>query len=353
MRIAIIHHQFKLKGGMETYLFNLITGFHLQRDKVSVYVYKKNKLQDTSFCDVFRKNLSWLPRSWRKYWFAYKSNKQMSKREHDLKISLMRSFNQDILICGGTHLGFLNFTQRTPSLADKIEIAFEKKSYQSSGLIVAHSKLLEEELIKNYNVSPEKIMMCYPPVNTDKFNQNRIVHRAEFRKKFNIAPDKTAILFPSTGHKRKGFQLLVEALKLLPANDYQLIVAGNKPSDQGLKNIHYVGFVEDMASLYMACDMTLLPSFYEPFGLVAIESIECGTPVIISKFVGAKDLITAKEGIILDELSSVAIAKAIQTATHFEFDIAPNFAERHELTVDAHIQKLKALIERCNLERLK
>jgi glycosyltransferase involved in cell wall biosynthesis len=344
MRVAIIHHQFKLKGGMETYLFNLLTGFNQKRDKVSVYVYKQHKIKSDS-CVVERVNLFWLPRFLRKYWFGSRLYKREGMREYDLTISLMRSFYQDVIVCGGTHRGFLAHMQKNPTLLDKLEIVWEQKSYDTASLIIAHSMLLRQELIELYGISPEKIMTSYPPIDIDKFNRKFYFQRQALKKKFNLDSHKRAVLFPSTGHKRKGFFLILEAFKSLPHHRYELVIAGSPPPANVDKNITYLGFVEDMAALYSACDVTLLPSYYEPFGLAVIESLQCGTPVIVSEFVGAKNLISENEGIILKELSSAAIVKAIEQSTLVRFNIPLDFAQRKGLTVDAHIQKLKNSVQ--------
>ncbi|MBA2654528.1 MAG: glycosyltransferase family 4 protein [Gammaproteobacteria bacterium] len=341
MRVAIIHHQFKLKGGMETYLLNLIKGFNDQQDQVSIYVYKRNKIQEEPICNVKKTNLFWLPRTLRKYWFGSHIHKQKRMQFHDLRVSLMRSFHQEIIVCGGTHQGFVFNTQKKITLSDRLEIACEKKSYATSLIVLAHSDQLKKELIELYSVPAYKILMVHPPINTEKFHQGFRDQKKRLRKKFNIHPEKKIILFPSTGHRRKGFFSLIAAFKQLPEAEFELVIAGNKPHKNSCANINYVGFAEDMASLYSACDVTILPSLYEPFGLAVPESLQCGTPVIISKFVGAKDLITEDEGIILADITPATIANAILEATSKQYNITPHFAERNGLAIETHIQKLK------------
>ncbi len=88
-------------------------------------------------------------------------------------------------------------------------------------------------------------------------------------------------MFPSTGHDRKGLPLLLDTLATLPEEQFELAVAG---SDSGkfhrLPNVKYLGFIQNMGELYRAADFTVLPSHYEPFGLVVTESLACGTPVV-------------------------------------------------------------------------
>jgi glycosyltransferase involved in cell wall biosynthesis len=342
MKVALIHHQYKLKGGMETYLFNLINGFIKQQDHVTAYVYKLNK-RIPVLCDIQKTNLVWLPRVWRKFWFgAFCNTRRKGILSHDIRISLMRALNQDIMICGGTHQGLLTHINKKPGFLDRLEIAIERKSYHSSKIVIAHSNKVKQELIDEYGVPEEKIFMIYPPLDIDHFSLAE-TNKYLLRKKFNIHPDKTAILFPSTGHRRKGFNALVKAFALLPENKFELVVAGSNPS-RYVSNINYVGFVTDMPALYRACDVTILPSYYEPFGLVVVESLHCGTPVIISKNVGAKELIAKEEGIIIDSYLPSAIADAILQSTEKKFAIRPDFANCLALTVDTHITALKNVV---------
>jgi glycosyltransferase involved in cell wall biosynthesis len=344
MKVTITHHQFKLKGGMENYLFNLITGFKEHQDTITTFIYKRPTQESHALCQINHTNLTYLPRPLRKFWFGWQSYKKIAQTDHDLSISLMRAINHDLIICGGTHWGFLTHTQKKPSLLDKIEIQLEQKSYDTAKVVMAHSQLIKDELIKFYNIPEEKIITLYPPVDTRKLHQLCKEDKLRLRAKYNIHPTKTILLFPSTGHKRKGFFLLVEAMKQLPAADYELVVAGNQPPDVNLPNCTYVGFVEDMVELYSACDITVLPSYYEPFGLVAIESLQCGTPVILSEFVGAKELISDKEGIIMSEQTATALKEAILLARSKSFQIEENCVEKKRLTIADHIQQIKTLL---------
>lgn len=340
MKIVLTHHQYKLQGGMETYLFNLLAGFQNQADELMTYVYKQVR-SEPIIGKVQKSNLSWLPRTFRKHWFRQRLSHCKITEQHDLSISLMRAFNHDLIICGGTHKGFLHHMQKSPGWLDKLEIRDEQQCYDTAKCIIAHSDLLKEELIKFYHLNPEKIITVLPPLDINRYYQAAI-DKLAIRNKYGIDPSKIAILFPSTGHKRKGLSVCIDALKKLPQQKFELVVAGNPP-ELALENIKYVGFVTEMRELYQSCDITLLPSFYEPFGLVVPESIQCGTPVIISKFVGAKDLVTENEGVVLDNISPDEIVRAIIKITENKPRIASNFAQLNKLTVDAHIHQLKEI----------
>lgn len=340
LKIALIHHQYARKGGMETYLLDLIQDFGRRGDSVDVFVYKQDLgLNVPLFCQVHHKNLKWLPRKFRQYYFSLSMAK--NKLVYDLVISTMRSFNQDISICGGTHPGFLSFTGKKSSFFDNIEIKAEKKAFIRSKYIIAHSNLIRDEIIQYYNISENKILRLFPPVNTNQFNLSHRESREFFQKKYQINPKKCTLLFPSTSHKRKGFYELNEAFKLLSA-DYELLVAGSKFNElKSPSNVRYLGFVQNMAELYSAVDGVILPSHYEPFGLVVTEALACGTPVIISKFVGAKDVLDECSGIVLPELLPGQIRNCIESFSNREFLIDPDFISKYNLDLSTHVDLLK------------
>jgi glycosyltransferase involved in cell wall biosynthesis len=345
MKIAIIHHQFAAKGGMETYLLNLVNGFGLDQDSVDIFTFRKDKnLTVPANCRVYEKKI-FLPKSLRKFYFMQDINKNFRKEKYDISLSLTRTASQNIVICGGTHKGYLHHFNKAPLLKDFIELYFEKKCYRLSPHIMAHSKLVQKELEEFYNVDPKKIVLLYPPINTEKFAPNIRKDREHLKIKFGIDSTKTALLFPSTGHRRKGWFELYDAFKNLPQDKFTLIIAGNRPSNlvSDLPNIKFMGFVNEMAALYAACDFTILPSHYEPFGLVVIESLQCGTPVIISSMVGASDFVGPNEGIIFDGINSKNIIDSIKKACECNFNIAPNFATLHNLTIKHHIAQIKRI----------
>jgi len=97
----------------------------------------------------------------------------------------------------------------------------------------------------------------------------------------------------------KGLDLLLKAASLLPAEEsFQVVIAGGDKSSSiqvesykktaarlGLEGkVYFTGIVEHekLPFYYNAADVTVLTSHYESFGLVALESIACGTPVVAS-----------------------------------------------------------------------
>lgn len=350
MKIAIIHRQYRKRGGTEAYLFDLLFGFLQAGDQVDVFVYQIDKNTPVpESCQIHKTNLLFIPKKIKKYAFTLWPAKQFNKNHYDLSLSLISTLSQDMSVYVGVHAAYMKTKRRSfmPNLIDRLECFLEKKSFKNSKWIVASSNKIKNEIQNFYTVDTKKIVVIYPPIDTNKFNSSLRIHRDTYRSQFNFDPKKIYFLFPSTGHERKGLPELVEAFSNL-SDTYQLIVVGSSPRMKLPPSAQYVGFANEMEKLYVACDFTILPSKYDPFGLVVSESLQCQTPVIISRQVGAGELLDSNEGVILDTINPTTIINTIQGIERRHFKVEPDFAKRHGLSIEQHINKIKALLSTCS-----
>lgn len=349
MKIAIIHNQFSVGGGMEAYMLSLIKGFLADGDQVFVYAYEVDKeLAAHSSCTIYQPSVLPLPGRWKKYHFLHLCNSRLKKERYDITLSLTRTTCQDIAVCGGVHPETIRRIRRTSLfrfLHDKLEIYYEKKMFKTVPLIMAHSKAISREILDNYSVEGSKIKTIYPPIDTDKFfpADNKTVQ--DTRDKYQIDEKKVTLLLPSCGHQCKGLTKLLSAFEMLNPEKYELLVAGNKIPHAHPENCRYIGYIPNLAPIYSAVDFTILPSDYEAFGLVVPESLQCGTPVIASKEVGATELLSVRDGVILTNNSPETIARTIRELPA-TFTVTENFALTHGLTIGQHITAIKMLFER-------
>ncbi len=346
MKIAIIHNQFSRGGGMEAYMLLLIKGFLAAGDEVTIHTYEVDRRLAAEFpCTIRRTKLFPLPGRWKKYLFLHKCNARFDRHEYDISLSLTRTSCQDIAICGGVHPEVVKRVKRTSLLRwlhDKIEIAFEQKMLTSVPIIMAHSQAIARELTDNYEVDANKIIVLYPPIDTEKFipSSPRLIE--ETRAQFHISDDRLTFLFPSCGHACKGLEQLIQAFDMLDPQRYELLVAGSALPRKIPANIRHIGYITNLAPVYGAVDYTILPSHYEAFGLVIPESLQCGTPVITTREVGAAELLADQDGIILNDNQPETIATTIRQLNKTR-PVSSGFANRHRLTITQHIADIKAL----------
>lgn len=145
----------------------------------------------------------------------------------------------------------------------------------------------------------------------------RLPERGSFRQKFPQLKDKKVILFLSRINFKKGLDLLVKAFKALvkQRSDIFLVIAG--PDYEGyaeriktwlskeglLDKAIFTGMLsgEEKLAAFIDSDLFVLPSYSENFGIVVLEAIACGVPVIISNKVGIyKEVQAAQAGIVVE-----------------------------------------------------
>lgn len=134
---------------------------------------------------------------------------------------------------------------------------------------------------------------------------------------------KLIILFAGRLELLKGIPYLIEAFKSLKTNFAELWLAGpvSEEVEPFLKNIpssiKVMGIKEkaELRSLYRKAHILVLPSVQESFGLVMLEAMGCGLPVIATAQTGAPDILTeGKDGFIIPKVSSFELAGKI---SHF------------------------------------
>jgi glycosyltransferase involved in cell wall biosynthesis len=348
MKIAIIHNQFARGGGMEAYMLSLVKGFLGAGDQVSIYTYEVDKQLASQYpCSIHQLKPLPLPGKWRKYLFIRKCNKVFDAKRYTLSLSLTRTSCQDIAVCGGVHPEVVKRVKRTSlfrNIHDRFEIGFEKNMLETVPRVMAHSSIIARELQDNYQFDPKKLVTFFPPIDTDTFypvNQDEIIKTVQ---QFGISKNKLTFLFPSCGHQCKGMQPLVIAFSRLDPARFELLVAGDPVPGKTPSNVRHIGYIKNLAPLYTSVDFTILPSDYEAFGLVIPESLQCQTPVITTQAVGAAELLSEEDGIIMNDNLPETIVETVAGLIGRQFTVPSNFAEKHRLTIEQHIADIKSLV---------
>ena len=336
---------------MEAYLQGLVRGFLSAGDEVHIHTYKVDRAFAARFtCQVHKENFFYVPRRWKKYLFLKSCNEQFKRSNYDLSLALTRTFSSDIAIVGGVHPASIDADRGRRHVLkryhDSMEIKYEKTMFDRVPFIVAHSKSIAEDITTYYpDVDEKKISVVYPPVDTQFFSQIESQEVEQTISEYQLETTKTTLLFPSTGHKRKGLAELLTAFHQLDKQRFELLVTGESLQHFSdiPDNVRYLGYIDNLSRLYSVVDYTILPSHYEPFGLAVVESLECGTPVIVTRNVGASELLSDDEAVILDNNNPETIVQALLTLENKS--VEPGFVQRKGLSIAHHIQCLKKLVK--------
>ncbi|MBE9092766.1 glycosyltransferase family 1 protein [Tychonema sp. LEGE 07203] len=211
----------------------------------------------------------------------------------------------------------------------KTRLQVEKAVLETADCVVATSPQ-EKEHMRSLVSSKGNIDII--PCGTD-IQQFGSIGRSAARRQLGIAPETKVVLYVGRFDPRKGIETLVRAVSLsaLRKADLKLIVGGGwrvgesdgKERDRigsiveelGLSDItSFPGSLsrEILPAYYAAADVCVVPSHYEPFGLVAVEAMACGTPVVASDVGGLKYTVVPREtGLLAPPKNEVVFAGAI------------------------------------------
>lgn len=210
-----------------------------------------------------------------------------------------------------------------------LRIASEKLVAQACSRIVVGSRREQKNLSRHYHVAAGKIGIAPCGVDMKLF---RPLDRAYARLRLGYGPHEKIVLYVGRFDPLKGISRMLEAASLLKHLPLRLIIVGGdgQANPEMLKHrdlarafsldgaVQFEGRVEqrELPLYYSAADVLAVPSLYESFGIVALEALACGTPVIATP-VGAMDGIIKKglNGCIVRGATPAAFARAIQALT--------------------------------------
>jgi glycosyltransferase involved in cell wall biosynthesis len=219
--------------------------------------------------------------------------------------------------------------QDRPASMD-MRLHIEQEILEKANCILATSPQEEQtlrSLISAYGI----IEMI--PCGTDTSNF-RLMSKTEARKQLQLNLQERVILYVGRFDPRKGIETLVRAFALLKEQGVKnlklVIVGGSSPQmPDGAERTRIEGIVNELGLhsdvlfagqighdilplYYTAADVCVIPSHYEPFGLVAIEAMACGTPVVASDVGGLKFTIIPEEtGLLVPPQDIAAFANGI------------------------------------------
>ena len=174
-------------------------------------------------------------------------------------------------------------------------------TYESSEVIV-NSNYMKNELQRLFGLPYEKINVVPNGVNLNLFSD--IERDYDFRRRFAMDNEKI-ILFMGRLVYEKGIQTLISAMPKILQNyhDAKLVIAGKggmidelraQVDYLGLGNkVYFTGYLgsKDVQKMYKCADVAVFPSTYEPFGIVALEGMLSGTPVVVSDIGGLNEIV--------------------------------------------------------------
>lgn len=191
-----------------------------------------------------------------------------------------------------------------------------RKVLKDADGVFAVSNALRHEIIATGVVGiAGKTKLSWNSVDINKFSNKS---NDSFKKEFGLE-DKPIVLFVGNLIKRKNVDSLLNAKKVA-RSDYYLVVVGDGPlyktltkkvEEDNIRDVIFTGSRDDVEDIIPSCDVLILPSYSESFGLVLIEALACGKPVIGSDVGGISEIINDDVGLLINPNKVSTIARAI------------------------------------------
>lgn len=186
----------------------------------------------------------------------------------------------------------------------------EKTAYQNADGVVAVSEAMRRDVHELYGVPQERIRVIHNGIDLDQY---RPTIDPAVLTRYGIDPAKPYVLFVGRITRQKGIIHLVNAVKYLRPGAQVVLCAGapdtpeigaemtakveqaRREAADPIVWIQQMLPKEDIIPIYSQAALFVCPSVYEPFGIINLEAMACGTPVVASAVGGIKEVVVPGE----------------------------------------------------------
>ena len=309
-KIAVVIPKYGLLGGAERLVFELTERLARATDHdftVFANRWKTAPGSRVAFHKIPRFPLS---RSLRPLLFAWMVRRALGAGRYDLVHAHDRVFHADIvsLVCTPHRTWVRDIRKKSASLFDRSMIAVEKRMLASGEdtFFLPISSITRESFEREYRNLPGQWRIMPPGVDFRSFSgPDRADCRAEVRERHGLKHCDFLVLFVGMNFELKGLDTVMASVAAArvrnPRANIGLIVVGKGNEEKYRAKAHQLGIGEAVAfagpvsaqieRYYRASDTLMMLSDTDTFGMVVLEAMAAGLPVIIGPEVGARDLI--------------------------------------------------------------
>jgi glycogen(starch) synthase len=208
-----------------------------------------------------------------------------------------------------------------------------------AGRVVVCSRAMRDEVVDAFRLPRDEVDVVPNGVAVRDFALPA-AEVAAFRERL-APPERRIVLFAGRLEYEKGVQTVLDALHGVrrAVGDTEFLVAGvgtysdelrARVTELGLEDhVRFTGFLDDhqLRLHYAAADVAVAPSIYEPFGLVAIEAMACGTPVVVGDTGGLREIVRGGGGLTFTPQDSAELTDAL-VAVLTDADLAARLVAR-------------------------
>jgi starch synthase len=185
----------------------------------------------------------------------------------------------------------------------RVSTWLERQAVEQAERVIAVSGQMRTDILAHFAVPPERVVVIHNGVDADSF---RRTDRRDALARLGVTPPY--VLFVGRVSEQKGIFHLLEAGRRLPAG-VQLVLCATAPDTPELERrvaaevagrpaVRWINAMvprDDVVQLYSHAACFVCPSVYEPFGIINLEAMACGTPVIASAVGGIPEVVVDGE----------------------------------------------------------
>ncbi|MCC6579123.1 MAG: glycosyltransferase family 4 protein [Phycisphaeraceae bacterium] len=324
MKVALVIEKFHPRGGgAERSTLQIAEDLRSRGHDIVILAGCGNEFDDLPFpvhCLHKGRRLRW----WRLRRFAGWARQMLAAGDYDASISvstavpamivqprggtIRATLGQNIAMRSSAGARLLKRLSLLVSPKQQLLLSLERQTMSDLSVrrFAAVSDYVARQLQERYGIDPSRIAVIPNAAVMPKADQaQRQQWRNRLREAYSITPQQTVYLFAAMNPRLKGWPCLLEAMRSMVQQGHHpmLLAAGdvnmgdlNILHRMGLRDaVRIVGPVRDVAPLYCAADVTVLPTWYDPSSKVVIESLMMGTPAITTSFNGAAGLVVDGE----------------------------------------------------------
>lgn len=198
-------------------------------------------------------------------------------------------------------------SRRWGPLAAHAARAYLRSLYRGFDLVLAPSRHITHQL-RNMGIHQTR----YQPLGVDCSIFNPHSRHPDLRRRLGLPHSARLLVYAGRFAAEKRLPLLLEAIERL-GQPYHLLLVGGRQSTSYARvhSLPYVRCSRSLASLLASCDALVHPGDQETFGLVVLEAMACGLPVIGVAAGGVQELVDAGTGLLVRPASADALAEGI------------------------------------------
>jgi len=196
----------------------------------------------------------------------------------------------------------------------RVRLRLERETFAAGGYarVIAQTPEVRDEVIRHYGVPATDVDVLPLGFDAAVFDAElRLARRAAAREEFGYADDDRVVLLVANELERKGYETLLDGVAALGDPRVRIHVAGAVDASRFQAQVRRLGLEQrvlltgptgDVGLHHAAADVFALPTRYEPWGLVIVEALASGLPVVTSRLAGASVVVDEEvTGVLLDD----------------------------------------------------